>query len=42
MSIIVIGMDLAKNIFVVHGMNENGQMNSQTQDTPRSTIAAHR
>lgn len=25
MSIIVIGIDLAKNIFAVHGVNENGQ-----------------
>ena len=25
MSIIVIGIDLAKNIFAVHGVNENGR-----------------
>ena len=25
MSIITIGIDLAKNIFVVHGVNENGK-----------------
>ena len=25
MSIITIGIDLAKNIFAVHGVNENGQ-----------------
>ena len=25
MPIIIIGIDLAKNIFAVHGVNENGQ-----------------
>ena len=29
MSIIVIGIDLAKNIFAVHGVNENGKAAKQ-------------
>ena len=43
MPIITIGIDLAKNIFAVHGVNESGHAGvGQTQGIPRSAPAAHR
>ena len=43
MSIITIGIDLAKNIFAVHGVNENGHAELvKTQGCARPAIAADR
>ena len=43
MSIISIGIDLAKNVFAVHGVNESGKAElCQTQSTARPAPAADR
>ena len=43
MPIITIGIDLAKNTFAMHGVNESGYAGvGQTQGIPRSAPAAHR
>ena len=41
MNIITIGIDLAKNIFAVHGVNESGKAETgQTESTTRPALAA--
>ena len=40
MAIVTVGIDLAKNVFAVHGDNESGKLDLVRPEVPRATCGS--